>query len=1093
MSLSSRQMAIVNPPPPAYINAQKTGRLTNQLQYLRRVVLKALWQHSFSWPFQQPVDAAKLKLPDYYSIIKKPMDLSTIKKRLEHKYYVTSSECIEDLKTMFSNCYLYNKPGDDIVLMAQALEKLFLQKLSQMPSEEQVIGGKERKRKGTQPSSGASTVKEKKSPNTSEMVAKQQAIPSSVCAQTSFSPLPMASTALPSCTTQTVPQVKRGVKRKADTTTPTTSIVTARSESSTLVEHKSAKIPLLKEKVMKGIAPDSQQQYKVVKSVKLTEQLKYCNEILKEMFSKKHVAYAWPFYKPVDVTALGLHNYYDVVKNPMDLGTIKKKMDNQEYKDAHEFAADVRLMFMNCYKYNPPDHEVVAMARTLQDVFEMQFAKIPDEPIERMPICYIKKDVRKAFCRESSSDASSEDNSSDESPDERVQHLAKLQEQLKAVHQQLQVLSQVPYHKLKKKNERSKRGKKKEKKKFVNKDESQRKKFKQIKLKKKLKNSQPKKPKQQMLAYKSEDEDNAKPMNYDEKRQLSLDINKLPGDKLGRVVHIIESREPSLRNSNPDEIEIDFETLKASTLRELEKYVMACLRRRPRKFHAKKIMKSKEELHSQKKQELEKRLLDVSNQLNSRKRQTKSEKTQLSKAAAGGATRLSESSSSSSGGGGGGGSSSSASGSSSSDSSSSDSSDSESEKVPLLTGNRQSASPSKGKMKTLSSCMILNQDLVAIKNHQEPQQLQTSQSLPVAEISIPLSSLPEIVSPVDVTSLLHNAPNALTFEPIGPILIVTENTSLSGDKKNEATSAVNVGKSPPLLNVIREGIDSKTVEKVEREPERPLADGNGLEPELDTSVKRDIKIRNVDSWTNLGKTVKTSVLPKSSDDLFQQFRKAAIDKEVRTRTQELIGKQLPQKPEPSKAHPDEQRLFDKNANAIQDECYPERQKPPQAPLEVQEDGWPIKDRNLARKKEQERRRRQAMASTIDMNLQSDIMMTFEENHDFNVASSCAERAGPKRALPRLRQGWAREIWVHPSSWGTQSWESSSEALQECVGVSPGRSLSPAPFDSVSPESVLPAGLGGGVRGADARQPAPAGPGTRAQGPRTQLGRTGEGG
>lgn len=41
-------------------------------------------------------------------------------------------------------------------------------------------------------------------------------------------------------------------------------------------------------------------------------------------------------------------------------------MDNQEYKDAYEFAADVRLMFMNCYKYNPPDHEVVSMARMLQ-------------------------------------------------------------------------------------------------------------------------------------------------------------------------------------------------------------------------------------------------------------------------------------------------------------------------------------------------------------------------------------------------------------------------------------------------------------------------------------------------------------------------------------------------------------------------------------------------------------------------------------------------------------------------------------------------------------------------------------------------------
>lgn len=60
-----------------------------------------------------------------------------------------------------------------------------------------------------------------------------------------------------------------------------------------------------------------------------------------------------------------------------------------------------------------------------------------------------------------------------------------------------------------------------------------------------------------------------------------------PGDKLGRVVHIIQSREPSLRDSNPDEIEIDFETLKPSTLRELECYVASCLRKKPRKPYCK--------------------------------------------------------------------------------------------------------------------------------------------------------------------------------------------------------------------------------------------------------------------------------------------------------------------------------------------------------------------------------------------------------------------------------------------------------------------------------------------------------------------------
>ncbi|OWK11737.1 hypothetical protein Celaphus_00003059 [Cervus elaphus hippelaphus] len=89
-------------------------------------------------------------------------------------------------------------------------------------------------------------------------------------------------------------------------------------------------------------------------------------------------------------------------------------------------------------------------------------------------------------------------------------------------------------------------------------------------------------------AYESEEEDKCKPMSYEEKRQLSLDINKLPGEKLGRVVHIIQSREPSLKNSNPDEIEIDFETLKPSTLRELERYVTSCLRKK-RKPQAEKV------------------------------------------------------------------------------------------------------------------------------------------------------------------------------------------------------------------------------------------------------------------------------------------------------------------------------------------------------------------------------------------------------------------------------------------------------------------------------------------------------------------------
>lgn len=44
---------------------------------------------------------------------------------------------------------------------------------------------------------------------------------------------------------------------------------------------------------------------------------------MKEMFTKRHAAYAWPFYEPVDAVGLGLHDYHDIIRQPMDLGTIK--------------------------------------------------------------------------------------------------------------------------------------------------------------------------------------------------------------------------------------------------------------------------------------------------------------------------------------------------------------------------------------------------------------------------------------------------------------------------------------------------------------------------------------------------------------------------------------------------------------------------------------------------------------------------------------------------------------------------------------------------------------------------------------------------
>ncbi|XP_061093734.1 bromodomain testis-specific protein isoform X3 [Conger conger] len=1017
-----------NPPPPQYKNPKTPGRLTSQLQYLQKVVVKALWRHQFAWPFRQPVDAVRLNLPDYYKIIKKPMDLSTIKKRLENNYYWKAMECIEDFNTMFTNCYVYNTPGDDIVLMAQALETLFLQKVSQMPQEEVEISTITTKapQKGRKPASGV--VKSKPQSPVSEVVFQQTVtvIPPEMLL--SIPPEPL--------TAQIAAKIKKGIKRKADTTTPAASVVTS-SESSPCTEVKPCKLisrrgsgrPI---KPPRKDLPDSQQQHQVGKKSKLSEQLKHCNSILKEMFTKKHAAYAWPFYKPVDTDRLGLHDYHVIIKQPMDLSTMRKKMDAREYNDVQEFASDFRLMVFNCYKYNPPTHEVVAMAKKLQDVFETRLAKLPDEVAEAEPpaqpcqhrVKVEKKDrrsrVESSSSSESSSDSSSEsESSSDTEEEERAQRLVQLQEQLQAVREQLQILTQTPLLKPKKEKKSQKDKKRKDKK------EPQRGKCEEErKPKSKTKKRSSKGPlavhgKKSKLAYDSDDNEPAVSMTYDEKRQLSLDINKLPGDKLGKVVNIIQSREPALRDTNPEEIEIDFEALKPSTLRALERYVMTCLRKRPKKPNQKKPAKPKAQ-RTVKKRDPEKCLSDAGEQQSSAKKTKRKGETAGVTKALGGPSRLSDSSTSSS------------SDSSSSDSSTSDNSDSESEqktKRKLSKGARDC----KLKMKAAFSQQELKQTTSVrsslVKAPEDPVLTGTSLQ-PVAQnplllepnqaLDTPHSPEDFVLSPPGISVLLSplSSPPEVLFSNCGaslpalplPAEVRMEHLLLSPleesplhsgkDERKHLESQGEPG-SKPLQNVHTTGQsggkhDSCETTPIPRAPH--VCTANKVAKETKPSLPRtDIVLKNADSWASLGKMASfTPSTIKSSKESFQQFRRAAMEKEERERALRRQQMEVGREKRPVSEKPREEQEATEcvptaaTTAATEPLRLPEPSRPEPAgassppaapgPQPVAQSSVD-RDRELARKREQERRRREAMSAIIDMTMQSDIMATFEKNLD----------------------------------------------------------------------------------------------------------------
>lgn len=77
-------------------------------------------------PFRAPVDAKLLNIPDYHEIIKKPMDLETIHKKLHSGQYLNAFQFIDDIWLMFDNAWLYNRKNSKVYKFGIKLSELFV-------------------------------------------------------------------------------------------------------------------------------------------------------------------------------------------------------------------------------------------------------------------------------------------------------------------------------------------------------------------------------------------------------------------------------------------------------------------------------------------------------------------------------------------------------------------------------------------------------------------------------------------------------------------------------------------------------------------------------------------------------------------------------------------------------------------------------------------------------------------------------------------------------------------------------------------------------------------------------------------------------
>lgn len=233
-----------------------------------------------------------------------------------------------------------------------------------------------------------------------------------------------------------------------------------------------------------------------------------CRQMLTKLMKHKG-AISW-FNSPVDVVRMGLPDYNRIIKNPMDLGTVKSKLAKGFYTSSPlDFASDVRLTFNNALVYNPQGHQVHRLADQLLAQFEALFAP-----------AYAKYDSQRSTI--------------ERGEEEQIRLLINASS-WNPLSTAARVFSQEP----------------------------------PLDLQTKPPPSPP--SALELMNMKGNDHGSKTAMSIEEKQNLSYAIQNLPPEKMGEVVEIVRKRNETSQEG--DEVEIDFEVMDNQTLWELDRFV----------------------------------------------------------------------------------------------------------------------------------------------------------------------------------------------------------------------------------------------------------------------------------------------------------------------------------------------------------------------------------------------------------------------------------------------------------------------------------------------------------------------------------------
>ncbi|XP_075015304.1 protein polybromo-1 isoform X12 [Calonectris borealis] len=271
---------------------------------------------------------SKVQYPDYYAIIKEPIDLKTIAQRIQNGTYKSIHAMAKDIDLLAKNAKTYNEPGSQVFKDANAIKKIFNMKKAEIEHSELAKSSLRIRTpsnltasKLTGPSSqGKGSVGDERNSSNKYYRNKRSAQGDRLSAITMA--LQYGSESDEDAALAAAARYEEG-----------------ESEAESITSFMDTSNPLY-------------QLYDTVRSCRNNQ-----GQLISEPFFHLPSKKKYP-------------DYYQQIKAPISLQQIRTKLKNHEYETLDQLEADLNLMFENAKRYNVPNSAIYKRVLKMQQVMQ---------------------------------------------------------------------------------------------------------------------------------------------------------------------------------------------------------------------------------------------------------------------------------------------------------------------------------------------------------------------------------------------------------------------------------------------------------------------------------------------------------------------------------------------------------------------------------------------------------------------------------------------------------------------------------------------------------------------------------------------------